>query len=40
MFYLCLAFSALWSVVFVYLFILDRQIKDIGRRLSARMIDS
>lgn len=40
MFYLCLTFSALWSVVFVYLSILDHQIKDIGRRLSARTTDS
>ncbi|MDO8303963.1 MAG: CcmD family protein [Sedimentisphaerales bacterium] len=36
MFYLCLAFSVLWVVNFIYLFLLDRQLKDIGRRLDAR----
>jgi hypothetical protein len=36
MFYLCLAFSSLWLVSFIYLFVLDRQIRDVGRRLNAR----
>jgi len=36
MFYLCLAFSVLWVVNFIYLFLLDRQQKDIRRRLEAR----
>ena len=34
--YLCLAFSVLWIVNFGYLFLLDRQLKDIGKRLDAR----
>ena len=34
--YLCLAFSVLWGVNFFYLFLLDRQQKDISRRLDAR----
>ena len=37
MVYLCVAFSFLWLCNFIYLFALDRQIKDIGRRLDARM---
>ena len=36
MFYLCLTFSLLWLISFVYMFILDKQIKDIRRRLDAR----
>ena len=36
MFYLCLAFSLLWLINFIYLFFLDRQVKDIGRRLDTR----
>ncbi|HIJ70427.1 MAG TPA: CcmD family protein [Planctomycetes bacterium] len=36
MFYLCLSFSLSWLIIFVYLFILDRQIKDVARRLDAR----
>jgi CcmD family protein len=36
MFYLCLAFSVVWLVNFIYLFMLDRQTKDIRRRLEAR----
>jgi CcmD family protein len=36
MIYLGLAFSVLWLVSFGYLFILDRQIGDIKRRLDAR----
>jgi len=36
MFYLCLAFSLLWLIIFIYLFVLDRQIRDIRRRLDAR----
>jgi len=40
MFYVCLAFSFLWLCNFVYLFALDRQIKDVGRRLDARVAGS
>ena len=40
MFYLCLAFSLLWLINFIYLFTLDRQIRDIGRRIDARRISS
>ena len=40
MFYLALAFSALWLLIFFYLFVLDRQVKDIKRRLAARMPSS
>jgi CcmD family protein len=36
MFYLCLSFSLLWLVFFGYVFSLDRQIKDVARRLDAR----
>jgi hypothetical protein len=38
MFYLCLAFSLLWLINFIYLFFLDRQVKDIGRRLDTRTV--
>ena len=37
MFYLGLAFTVLWLVNFAYMFMLDRQTKDIARRLDARM---
>ncbi len=40
MFYLGLAFSALWLLVFFYMIVLDRQVKDIKRRLAARMSSS
>ena len=40
MFYLGFAFSVLWLINFVYLFILDRQTKDIARRLDARTTGS
>ncbi len=36
MFYLCLSFSLLWLIMFLYLFSLDRQIKDVAKRLDAR----
>lgn len=36
MFYLFLAFSFLWLINFVYLFFLDRQIRDVNKRLKAR----
>ena len=36
MFYLALAFSFLWLVLFGYLFVLDRQAADLKRRLDAR----
>lgn len=40
MFYLCLAFSLLWLINFVYLFVLDRQVRDISRRLDTRTTNS
>ncbi|MHC4537763.1 MAG: CcmD family protein [Planctomycetota bacterium] len=40
MFYLCLAVSVAWLVYFVYLFILDRQVRDLRKRLDARTSDS
>lgn len=40
MFYLCLAFSLLWLVVFGFLFSQDKQIKDINRRLDARLAEN
>ena len=40
MFYLCLAVSVAWTVYFIYLFTLDRQLKDLRRRLDARMTNS
>ena len=40
MFYLCLAFSLLWLINFIYLFVLDRQVRDIGRRLDSRIATS
>ena len=36
MFYLCLAVSVAWLTFFIYLFTLDRQVRDIRRRLDAR----
>ncbi len=36
MYYLCLAVSVAWLVYFGYLLILDRQIKDLRKRLDAR----
>ena len=36
MIYLGIAFSVLWLVSFIYLFVLDSQIKDLKRRLDAR----
>ena len=40
MYYLCLAVSVAWLVYFGYLFYLDRQVKDIRKRLDARTTDS
>ena len=40
MVYLCLAFSVLWLVNFIYLFALDRQNRDIKKRLAARTANS
>jgi len=37
MHYLCLAFSVLWSVNFVYLVFLDRQNKNLKKRVEARL---
>jgi CcmD family protein len=34
--YLALAVSVAWLVYFAYLFVLDRQIRDLRRRLDAR----
>jgi CcmD family protein len=36
MFYLCLAFTAMWLIYFGYLFYLDRQLRNIRKRLDAR----
>ena len=36
MYYLCLAFTVVWSVYFIYLFYLHRQMRDIAKRLEAR----
>ncbi|MHC4475448.1 MAG: CcmD family protein [Planctomycetota bacterium] len=40
MYYLCLAVSAAWLIYFAYLLTLDRQIRDIRRRLDARIKDA
>ncbi|MHC4160277.1 MAG: CcmD family protein [Planctomycetota bacterium] len=40
MFYLCLATTVAWLVYFVYLFILDRQVRDLRKRLDARTTNS
>ncbi len=40
MFYLCLAVSVAWLVYFAYLFVLDRQVRDLRKRLDARTTDS
>jgi CcmD family protein len=37
MFYLCLAFTCLWVTTMGYVFILDRQVKDLTKRLNARV---
>ena len=37
MFYLCLSFTCLWLTTMCYVFILDRQVKDLSKRLSARV---
>ena len=37
MFYLCLAFTCLWLTTMGYVFILDRQVKDLTKRLNARV---
>jgi len=37
--YLALAVSVAWLVYFAYLFVLDRQIRDLRRRLDARTRD-
>ncbi|MHC4998951.1 MAG: CcmD family protein, partial [Planctomycetota bacterium] len=36
MVYLCLAFTCLWVTTMGYVFILDRQVKDLTKRLNAR----
>ena len=36
MFYLCLAFTAVWVSFFVYLFYLDAKLRNLRRRLDAR----
>lgn len=38
--YLALAVSVAWLVYFAYLLVLDRQIKDLRRRLDARTKES
>ena len=34
--YLCLAFTIVWLIYFIYLFCLDRQLRSIRKRLDAR----
>lgn len=36
MFYLSLAFSLVWVCHLVYLLMIDRQVRQIGRRIQAR----
>ena len=36
MFYLCLAFSCVWACHLVYLLVIDRQVRQMGRRIQAR----
>ena len=36
MYYLCLGISIAWLAYFIYLFVLDRQLRDLKRRLDAR----
>ena len=36
MFYFCLAFTVAWLIYFIYLFYLDRRLRNIRRRLEAR----
>jgi len=36
MIYLCVAFSCVWLINLFYLFTLDRQVRDLRRRLEAR----
>ena len=40
MFYLCLAATVAWGVYFLYLLALDMQIRDVKRRLEARITES
>lgn len=37
MVYLCLAFTCMWLVTVCYVFILERQVKDLSKRLNARL---
>ncbi|UCD52536.1 MAG: hypothetical protein JSW27_07845 [Phycisphaerales bacterium] len=36
MFYLCLAFSLVWICHLAYLLAIDRQVRQMGRRMKAR----
>ncbi|UCG49362.1 MAG: CcmD family protein [Phycisphaerales bacterium] len=36
MFYLCLSFSSLWLVTFIYMLFLDRRIRDMSKKLKIR----
>ena len=36
MFYLCLAISFVWVCHLVYLLVIDRQVRQMGRRIQAR----
>ena len=36
MYYLCLGITIAWLTYFIYLFVLDRQLRDLKRRLDAR----
>ncbi len=37
MFYLALGFAVVWVCHFTYLFVVDRQVRQLQRRLDARM---
>ncbi len=37
MFYLSLGFSAVWICYFAYLYVVDKQVRQLRRRLDARM---
>lgn len=40
MIYLCLAFTCVWLLNFIYLLMLDRKTKNIAKRLRARSAET
>ena len=40
MIYLCLAFTCVWLVNFIYLLMLDHKTRNISKRLKARSADT